>query len=167
MADCLSRWAYPAGKAWMDISMHGDAEETAEAKHIIEAERLSEEGEAKCFVVMGSRAELAQVRDANVQALEAQVMEEAMVRAIEGVQSCLTEDWSEDYTNSDHWLEYWNAVSAPSNDDWPEGLTEEGDKLFLKDKLLVPENRMEDLINHWHNAQWIHLGRDKLQKDVE
>ena len=25
VADCLSRWAYPAGKAWMDISSHGDA----------------------------------------------------------------------------------------------------------------------------------------------
>ena len=55
MADCLSRWAYRA-KALMDISMHCDAEETAEAKRIIESE-----AEAKCFVVMGSRAELAQV----------------------------------------------------------------------------------------------------------
>ena len=27
VADCLSRSAYPAGKAWMDISSHGDAEE--------------------------------------------------------------------------------------------------------------------------------------------
>ena len=26
VADCLSRWAYSAGKAWMEISMHGDAE---------------------------------------------------------------------------------------------------------------------------------------------
>ena len=64
VADCLSRWAYPAGKAWMDISMHGNAEETAEAKRILEAQRRPEEGEAKCFVGMGSRAELAQVRDA-------------------------------------------------------------------------------------------------------
>ena len=31
VADCLSRWAYPAGKAWMDISSHGVAEETEEA----------------------------------------------------------------------------------------------------------------------------------------
>ena len=61
VADCFSRWDYQAGKAGMDISMHGDAEETAEAKRIIEAERLLEEGETKCFVVMGSSAELAQV----------------------------------------------------------------------------------------------------------
>ena len=59
VADCLSRWAYLAGKAWMVISMHGDAEETAEARCIIEGERLLEEGKPKCLVVMGSCAELA------------------------------------------------------------------------------------------------------------
>ena len=68
VADCLSRCAFPAGKAQMDISMHGDAEETAQAKRIIEAERLLEDSEAKCSVVIGSRAELAQVRDTKVQA---------------------------------------------------------------------------------------------------
>ena len=121
VADCLSHWAYPARKAWMDISMHGDAEETADAKIIIEGERLLEEGEAKCFVVMGSRAELGDVRHAKVQAVEAQMREEDMIRAIEGVQSVLMEDWSKDYANSDHWLTFCNAVSAPSNDHWPEG----------------------------------------------
>ena len=133
---------------------------------IIDAERLLVEGEAKCFVVIGSCAELAQVRDAKVQAVEAQMKEEDMVRAIEGVQSPLMEDWSDDYANSDHWLKYWNAVGAPSDDSWPEGLTEDGDKLFLKDKPLVPEDRVEDLIDYWHNAHSIHPGRDKLQKDL-
>ena len=64
-------------------------------------------------------------------------------------------------------LKYWNALSAPSDEDWPEGLTEDGDKLFLKDKLLVPENRVEDLIDHWHNAQLMRPGRDKVQRDLE
>ena len=117
VADCLSRWAYPARKAWMEISMHGGAGETAEAKRIIEAERLLEEGEAKCFVVIGSCAELAEVGDAKVQAVEAQMKEEDMVRAIEEVQSVWMEDWSDDYASWDSWLKYWNAVSAPSNDD--------------------------------------------------
>ena len=58
-------------------------------------------------------------------------------------------------------------MRAPSDNEWPEGLTEDGDKLFLKDKLLVPENRMEELIDHWHNAQLMHPGRDKLQQDLE
>ena len=58
-------------------------------------------------------------------------------------------------------------MSAPSDDEWPEGLTEDGDKLFLKDKLLVPENRVEELIDHWHNTQLMQPGRDKMQQDLE
>ena len=61
VANCLSCWAYPGMKAGMENSMHGEAEETAEAKRIIEAERVLQEGEAKCFVVMGSTVELTQV----------------------------------------------------------------------------------------------------------
>ena len=90
-----------------------------------------------------------------------------MVRAIEGVQSVLMQDWSDDCANSDHWLKYWNAVSAPSDNDWPEGLTEDGDKWFLNDKPWVPKNQVRDLSNHWHNAQLMHSGRDKLQKDLD
>ena len=26
---------------------------------------------------------------------------------------------------------------------------------------------MEDFIDHWHNAQLIHSGQDKLQKDLQ
>ena len=90
-----------------------------------------------------------------------------MVAPVELVRSVLTEDWSDDYAASEHWSKYWNAVSAPSDDEWPEGLTEDGDKLFLKDKLLVPENRVEELIDHWHNAQLMHPGPDKMQQDLE
>ena len=42
----------------MDICSHGDAEETEEAKRIIELERAMEEGYTKCVVVMASKAEL-------------------------------------------------------------------------------------------------------------
>ena len=59
MADCLSRWAYPAGKAWMDICSHGDAEETEEAERIIEMEKAMEQEGVKCFVVMANRTDLA------------------------------------------------------------------------------------------------------------
>ena len=61
MADCLSRWAYPAGKAWMDISSHGDAEETQEAKRIIEMEKAMEQEGVKCFVVMANRTDVAKL----------------------------------------------------------------------------------------------------------
>ena len=167
VADCLSRWAYPAGKAWMDISSHGDAEETEEAKRIIEMEKAMEQEGVKCFVVMANRTDLAKFRGARVQAIREETLEQWMVAPVELVRSVLTEDWSDDYAASEHWSKYWNAVSAPSDDDWPEGLTENGDKLFLKDKLLVPENRVEELIDHWHNAQLMHPGRDKMQQDLE
>ena len=58
-------------------------------------------------------------------------------------------------------------MSAPSEDEWPEGLTEDGDKVFLNDKQLVPENRVEALIDHWHKAQLMHPCRDKMQRDLE
>ena len=48
----------------MDISSHGDAEEPQEAKRISEPEEAMEEGETKCLVVMATKAELSQRRDA-------------------------------------------------------------------------------------------------------
>ena len=166
VADCLSRWAYPVGKAWMDISSHGDAEETEEAKRIIEMEKAMEQDGVKCFVVMANCTNLAKFRGARVQAIREETLEQWMVAPVELVRSMLTEDWSDDYAASEHWSRYWNAVSAPSDDEWPDGLTEDGNKLFLKDKLLFPENRMEELIDHWHNAQLMHPGRDKMQQDL-
>ena len=41
MADAMSRYAYPASKAFQDVSFHGSAEAQAEMKAIIEQE-LSE-----------------------------------------------------------------------------------------------------------------------------
>ena len=147
----------------MDIFSHGDAKETEEAKRIIEMEQ---EG-VKCFVVMANRTDPAKFRGARVQAIREETLKQGMVAPVELVRSVLTADWSDDYAASEHWSRYWNAVSALSDDEWPEGLTEDGDKLFLKDKLLVPENRMEELIDHWHNAQLMHPGRDKMQQDLE
>ena len=127
MAGCLSRWAYPAGNAWMDISSHGYAEETEEAKRIIEMEKVMEQGGVKCFVVMANSTDLANFRGARVQAIREETLEQWTVAPLELVRSVLTEDWSDDHAASDHWSRYWNAVSAPSDDKWPEGLTEDGD----------------------------------------
>ena len=63
VADCMSRWAYPASKGMADVSAHGDERETKEAKRIIEMERLMEEEGAKCFVVMASETDTADRAD--------------------------------------------------------------------------------------------------------
>ena len=58
-------------------------------------------------------------------------------------------------------------MSAPSDDEWPGGLTEDQVRPFLKQKLLVPQNRVEALIDHWNNAQLMHPGRDKMQRNLK
>ena len=58
-------------------------------------------------------------------------------------------------------------MRVPFLDDWPDKLTEDGDKVFLKDMLLIAKNRVEDLTDHWHNNRLMHSGRDKLQKNSE
>ena len=113
VADSLSRWAYAAGKAWMNISRHGDTEETEEAERISELKKATEEGDTKCFVVMASKAELSQRRDGRVRVLMEETLEEFLMAPIEYVGSVLMEDWSEDFAASEHWNKYWNAVSVP------------------------------------------------------
>ena len=83
VADCLSRWAYPSSKDWMDISSHGDAEETQEAQQMIKLEKAMENGNTKCFVVMASKAELRQRWDARVRFLIKQTLEECLMAPIE------------------------------------------------------------------------------------
>ena len=53
----------------MDICSHGDAEETEEAKRIIEMEKAMQQEGVKCFVVMANRTDLAEFRGARVQAI--------------------------------------------------------------------------------------------------
>ena len=48
----------------MDIFGNGEAEETQEAKYISDLKKAFEEGDTKWFVVMASKAELSQRRDA-------------------------------------------------------------------------------------------------------
>ena len=81
VADRLSRWAYPAGKDWMDISSHGDAEETEEAKRITELDKSMEEGDTKCFVVRASKAKLSERQDARVRVLTEETLEECLIPA--------------------------------------------------------------------------------------
>ena len=151
VADCLSRWAYPASKGMQDISAHGDEAETAEAKKIIEMERLMEEEGAKCFVVMAADAPLASRVSRAVSVL-------APVGAAGGrpgpappvgvesdkhlfPESCLQDDWTDDYAKSEAFAAEYRAVTDPDDGQkWPKGLTEEDGKLYRNGKLLVPES---------------------------
>ena len=53
----------------MDISSHGDAEETEDARRIIDMEKAMEQDGVKWFVVMTNRTDFAKFRGARVQSI--------------------------------------------------------------------------------------------------
>ena len=143
VADCLSRWASPASKGMTDVSAHGDEAETAEAKRIIEMERLMEEEGVKCFVVMAADTPLGRRMGRSVRVL-----------APEGAESdkhlfpksCLQDDWTDDYAKSEALAAEYRASTDPDDGQkWPKGLTEEDGKLYRHGKLRVPESRVLEL----------------------
>ena len=77
----------------MHISSHWDIEETEEAKRIIELEIAMGEGDITCFVVMASKPELSERRDARAWVLMEESLEELLMAPIEYVESVLMEDW--------------------------------------------------------------------------
>ena len=164
VADCLSRWAYPASKGMTDVSAHGDEAETAEAKKIIEMERLMEEEGIKCFVVMAADAPLGK-----------RVSRAVRVLAPEGAESdkhlfpesCLQDDWTDDYAKSKAFAAEYRAVTDPDDGQkWPKGLTEEDGKLYRNGKLLVPESRVLELCEAWHHHM-LHPGVKKQALDMQ
>ena len=94
MADCLSRWAYPASRGMTDVSAHDDEAGTAEAKRIIEMGRLMEEEGVKCFVVMAADAPLGVRMGRAVRVLTPERAESDKHLFPE---SCLQDDRTDDY----------------------------------------------------------------------
>ena len=123
VADCLSRWAYPASKGMTDISAHGDEAETAEAKKIIEMERLMEEEGVKCFVVMAADAPLGTRMGRAVRVLAPDAGAESDKHLLP--ESYLQDDWTDDYAKSEAFAAEYRAVTDPDDGQkWPKGLTE-------------------------------------------
>ena len=98
MADCLSRWAHPASKGMTDVSAHGDKTETAEAKKIIDMERMMEEDGVKCFVVMAADAPIGRRVSKAVHVLARECAESYKHLLPE---SCVHDDWTDDYAKSE------------------------------------------------------------------
>ena len=121
VADCLSRWAYPASKGMTDVSAHGNEAETAEAKRIIEMERLMEEEGVICFVVMAADAPLGTRMGRAVRVLAPEGAESDKHLFPE---SCLQDGWTDDYAKSEAFEAEYRAVTDPDDGQkWPKGLT--------------------------------------------
>ena len=164
MADCLSRWAYPASKGMTDVSAHGDEAETAEAKWIIEMERLMEEEGVKCFVVMAADAPLGKRMGRAVRVVAPEGAESDKHLFPE---SCLQDDWTDDYAKSEDFEAEYRAVTDPDDrQKWPKGLTEEDGKLYWSGKLLVRESQVLELCAAWHHHM-MHPGVKKQALDMQ
>ena len=164
VADCLSRWAYPASKGMTNVSAHGDEAETAEAKRIIEMERLMEEEGVKCFVVMAAGAPLGMRMGRAVSVLAPEGAESDKHLFPE---SCLQDDWTDDYAKSEAFEAEYRALTDPDDGQkWPKGLTEEDGKLYRNGKLLVPESRVLELCEAWHHHM-MHPGVRKQALDMQ
>ena len=58
--------------------------------------------------------------------------------------SCLAKDWDEDYAKVEFWATHWEASSKPESElAWLAGLRVDDRKLFVFDKMLIPETRMD------------------------
>ena len=164
VADCLSRWAYPASKGMTNVSAHGDEAETAEAKKIIEMERLMEEEGVKWFVVMAADAPLGtrMGRAVRVPPPERAESDKHLFPA-----SCLQDDWTDDYAKSEAFEAEYRAVTDPDDGQkWPKGLTEEDGKVYRNGKLLVPESQVLELCEAWHHHM-MHPGVMKQALDMQ
>ena len=91
-----------------DVSAHGNEAETAEAKKIIDLERLMEEEGVKCFVVMAADAPLGR-----------RVSGAGRILAPKGPESdkhpfrelCLRDDCTDDYAKSETFESKWRALA--------------------------------------------------------
>ena len=147
-----------------DISAHGDEAENAEAKKIIEMERLMEEEGVKCFVVMAADAPLGMRMGRAVRVLAPEGAEYDRHLFPE---SCLQDDWTDDYAKSEAFAAEYRAVTDPDDGQkWPKGLTEKDGKLYRNGKLLVPESRVLELCEAWYHHM-LHPGVKKQALDMQ
>ena len=164
VADCLSRWAYPASKGMRDVFAHCDEAETAEAKRITELERLMEAEGVKCFVLMAADASLGRRMGRAVRVLAPEGAESDKHLFPE---SCLQDDWTDAYATSEAFEAEYRAVTDPDDGQkWPKGLTEEDGRLYRNGKVLVPESRVLELCEAWHH-HIMHPGVRKQALDMQ
>ena len=127
-------------------------------------ERLMEEEGVICFAVMATDAPLGRRMSGAVRVLAPEGAESDKHLFPE---SCLQDDWTDDYAKSEAFAAEYRAVTDPDDEQkWPKGLTEEDGKLYRNGKLLVPESRVLELCEAWHHHM-MHPGVRKQALDMQ
>ena len=76
----------------------------------------------------------------------------------------LDENWSEAYQNSEMWKDMW-ATAHNQGEPWPEGVRILQNKMYLSDKLCVPETVSHRLMRSLH-VQVGHVGNKRTIKEL-
>ena len=164
VADCLSRWGYPASKGRTDVSANGDEAGTAEAKKIIGMEPMMEEEGVNCFVLIAAEAPLRRRVSRAVRVLASEGAESGKHIFPE---SCPKDDWTDDHAKSEAFGSEDRALTDPDDrQKWPKGLTEEDGNLYRNARLLVVESWVLELCEAWHHHT-MHPGLKKQALDMQ
>ena len=164
VADCLSRWAYPASKGMTDVSAHVLGAETAGANKMTDMECMMEEDDATCLVVMTADAPLGRRLSRGLRVLAPEGAESDKHLFPE---SCLQDNSADDYDKSEAFeSKCWALTDPDDRQKWPKGLTKEDGKLYPNSTLLVPTSRVLELCEAWYH-DIIHQGIQKQALDMQ
>ena len=157
--------------------MHGDESETAEAKRIIELEERLECGDAHCFIIMAQPGDGTKTKRAAAPARREALVARKRQATTEGwlddakatsLALCLAEDCDKDYANPDFLATHCEATSRPESElAWPAGLGVDDSKLFVVDKMPIPEPGMDQVVQQWHDRQFLHPGLENMHLDMK
>jgi hypothetical protein len=183
VADALSRFAYPACRAFQDTSFHGSAEARDQMKAIVREERLEEQevGSVKevCPVIRagartgedvesGDRVIPIPPRPQKVGKAQAKVPETGELAGPRvdpyGNEIKDPPTWPEAYAQSPYWSGWWQACHDPKGQ-WPEGVRLHGDQMYWEGRACVPEAKVYEVIRGYHE-HLAHCGVTKLTGEL-
>ena len=136
----------------------------AEAKKIIDMERMMEEEGVKCFVIMAAEAPL---RRRVIRAVSALAPEGADFDRHLFAETYVQGDWTADYAKAAAFKSGYGVVIDPDDGQkWPKGFGKEDGKFYRNGKLLVPESLVLQLCEVRHHDM-MHPGVKKQPLDMQ
>ena len=164
VADCLSRWAHPAGKRMTGVSARCDEAEAPDSKKIIDMERMMEEHSVKCFVVIAASASLVKRVNRAVRVLGSEGAESNKQLLPE---TCLRDDRNNEYAKSELLSPIIGlSLTLMTGRSGQMGFTEQESKLYHNGKLLGPDSWVLELCEARHHHM-MHPGVKKQALDMQ
>ena len=160
LADCMSRWAYPAG-CGEDQFFHGTPQDEELAEKYIQQE-MDEEAKL-CSIFGGKPRQFISLHCASPTG-EAHPEEIPVMPVHHQDQNVFEKNWPSAYGTCPFFAKFWEKING-SDQDWPSGFQRHGDFLFFETKLCVPSSFLGEII-HSHHRLGGHLSFAKLWSEM-